>query len=222
MDSQTQSSLSSTLDRRLAAYAAVAAAALAAPAIPTADAVIVTNNINLTIPATIDGAYINFLTGATGSSGGTVVGWDINPYLTNGVFTFFWTTTAATNGGGVATGPATGVYASLNPGAIVSAAATFIANSGGGGAGSTINFQSSGQHILGFRFLNEATSAINYGYAVFNNTGPSGFPATLVSYSYENSGAAITVVPEPSTFALFGVVAAGALGLRQWRRRKAA
>ncbi len=30
------------------------------------------------------------------------------------------------------------------------------------------------------------------------------------------------VVPEPSTFALLGVMAAGALGVREWRKRKAA
>ena len=29
-------------------------------------------------------------------------------------------------------------------------------------------------------------------------------------------------VPEPSTFALLGVMAAGAFGVREWRKRKAA
>lgn len=209
------------LDSRLAAYAAVAGAALAAPALPSADATVVTNNINIAIPANIDGVYLNFLTGATGTSGGTTAGWDINVYLTNGVFTFFWNNTAPSVSGGVDTSAGGNVYASLSPGAVVSAASPFTASSGGGGAGSTVNYQSTGQHILGFRFYNEATAAINYGFAVFNNTSPNGFPATLVRYSYENNGGPITV-PEPSTITLLGLVAAGGLGLREWRRRKAA
>jgi hypothetical protein len=203
------------INKRLAGYATLAAAALAAPVV--ADATVINSGIvNIPVPADSDGVDINFLTGATGTASFT--GWDLNAYLTNSVFTFFW----PSGGGGVDTASGANVYASLTAGSVISAASPFTANSGGGGAGSTINFQSTGQHILGFRFLNEATSVVDYGYAVFNNTGPSGFPATLVSYSYENNGGAITVVPEPTTFALLGVMAAGALGVRAWRKRKAA
>ena len=211
--------LNSRIDSRLVAYATLAGVALAAPAV--AEATVITNNINLPIPANIDGVYLNFVTGATGSSGGAVSGWDINPYLTNGVFTLFWplpTTTA----GGVDTASGANIYASLVAGNVVSAASPYTQNAGGGGPGSTVNYQTTGQHILGFRFVNEGTGVVNYGYAVFNNTAPTGFPATLVSYSYENNGGSITVVPEPTTFALLGVMAAGALGVRAWRQRKAA
>src|SRR4051794_23991305 len=205
-------------EKRLAAYTALAAASVAAPAMmPSADAAVVTNNINLSVPATIDGVYLNFVTGGTGSA--AFAGWDINPYLTNGVFTLFWPTG---NSGGVETSPGSAVYASLSPGAIISAASTFTAAAGGGGPGSTINYQTAGQHILGFQFTNENTGIVNYGYAVINNGASAGFPATIVSYSYENTGAAITVVPEPTSFALFALAAAGAVGVREWRRRKAA
>jgi hypothetical protein len=45
----------------------------------------------------------------------------------------------------------------------------------------------------------------------------------IIGYAYENTGAAIPagVVPEPTTMALLGVMAAGALGVREWRKRKA-
>ena len=216
MKTITQTAMS--LDKRLAAYAAVAAATIAAPAVPTADATVITNTVNLALPATADGVYLNVVTGA--SSVSAVAGWDLNPYLSNGVFTFFWP--SATTGGGVATGAATNVYASLSAGAVISSASPFTASAGGGGPGSTINFQSTGQHILGFRFVNEATGIVNFGYAIINNSAPNGFPATLVSYSYENNGGAITVVPEPSSFMLLGLAAAGAFGVREWRKRKAA
>ena len=42
------------------------------------------------VPNNADGVYLNLLTGATGTTGSSVPGWDINPYLANSVFTFFW------------------------------------------------------------------------------------------------------------------------------------
>jgi hypothetical protein len=50
-----------------------------------------------------------------------------------------------------------------------------------------------------------------------------GFPATIVDWAYENSGAGIVtgMIPEPSSMAL-GCLAAGAAGLAAWRKRKAA
>lgn len=52
-----------------------------------------------------------------------------------------------------------------------------------------------------------------------------GFPATIVDWGYENSGAGILtgagMIPEPSSVAL-GCLAAGAAGLAAWRKRKAA
>jgi hypothetical protein len=219
MSPKNKTNFSPRLDSRLIAYTALAGAALAAPALPSAEATIITNNINLAIPADADGIYLNFLTGATATA--AFSGWDINPYLSNAVFTLFWPN-SATTAGGVDTASGANIYAALTPGSVVSAASPYTRAAGAGGAGSTINYQTTGQHILGFRFLNEGTGVVNYGYATFNNNAPNGFPATLVSYSYENNGGAITVVPEPTTFALLGVMAAGAVGVRVWRRRNAA
>lgn len=209
------------VNARLTTYATLAGVALAAPALaPSAQAAVITNNINLAVPSTIDGFYLNFATGGTSASGDALAGWDWNPYLTNSVLTFFWNNTAPSVSSGVATAVTGGTYLSLAPGTVVNAASIFSASSGSGGAGSTIAYQGTGTETLGFRFYNEATAAIDYGYATIKTTATSGFPATVLSYSYENTGAAITVVPEPTTTALLGLgaLALGASGVRRWRQ----
>ena len=149
--------------------------------------------------------------------------------------------------GGVAA-TTNGTYISLAPGTVVGPASTY-SNAVAGTAGSP--FQGTGTEILGFRFTNEGTGAVDYGYLTMSTTaangGPStslpgvafgttkglaspnvpnatGFPCTIMSWSYDDTGAPITVVPEPSTAGLLtiGALAAGALGLRKWRRQRAA
>jgi predicted transporter len=204
------------------------AAALAGTAgmIGDANAVVITSNTPISVPANSDGIYINFLNGAA-TTPASNPGWDFNPYLINSVLTFFWPSNAASPSGGVAS-TATGPYLSLTPGTTISSASTFSQSAGVGGPAATVAFQSAGIHILGFRFLNETTATTNYGYLTISNgvtAGAAGFPATILSYSYENSGAAITVmaaVPETSTAAMMslGALALGALNLRLVRRQR--
>ena len=86
------------INGRLAAYATLAGAALAAPAIPSADATIVYSGIvNYSIGNNFDGLYINFVTGATGTSSGAVPGANFNPYNGGTGLQFFWN--AGVNGG---------------------------------------------------------------------------------------------------------------------------
>ena len=51
-----------------------------------------------------------------------------------------------------------------------------------------------------------------------------GQPRAIVEYAYENTGAPILAgaIPEPSTLALLSVMGLGAVGVRAWRKRKAA
>ena len=85
-------------------------------------------------------------------------------------------------------------------------------------------FLMTGTHILGFDFVN-AVGMTNYGYMTMSNTGARlDFPDHVLGWSFDNTGAAITVpVPEPATRASKRYRAAlGALGLREWRRQRAA
>jgi PEP-CTERM motif len=217
MTPKTKLSVVPRLDARLTAYAALAGVALTAPAVMKA-AVVDSGIINLSVPNTFDGIYFNFLTGASGTTSGSVPGWDWNPYNSGTAVSFFWNGTPANSNSGVA-GTTTGPYLNLAPGSLVSAGSVFTAVTA---STATTAFQGTGIETLGFRFFNETTSAINYGYVQLSSTATSGFPLTIVRYAYDNAGVPITVVPEPSTVALFGAIATGAVGLRAWRKRKAA
>ena len=198
------------------------AAALAGAAAPmsNANAVVVTFNAPISVPNTFAGVYINLLSGASGITPASVPGWDFGPWGNGGTLTFFWNGTPASSSGGVAS-TTTGPYLDLAAGTTISSASTFSATAATAQAAA---FQSTGTHTLGFRFFNESTSAINYGYLSMTTTGPLGFPATVNGWSFENSGAAITVaaVPEASTTAMFamGALALGAMNLRRLRRQR--
>ncbi len=132
---------------------------------------------------------------------------------------FFWGNPQA-NEGGVA-GTTTGPYLSLAVGTIVGPASVYsVAVAGTTGS----PYLTTGIWTLGFRFFNEGTGATDYGYMTMQTTATSGFPATILSWSYDDTGAPITVVPEPATaaFLTIGALAAGAIGLREWRRKRAA
>ncbi len=213
---------SSSVQSRLALCAAALAGTAAA--IPSAQATVITNNTAIPIPANTAGVYINFVTGQTGTSAGAVPGWDFNPYSSSGVLGFYWSTDLAGSlrGAGVATDATSNLYANLAAGTTVSSSSPFTSAI----QGTSANYRGTGTEILGFRFVNESTGTLNFGYLTITTIGSTGFPATITSYRYENNGGAITVaaVPEPSTVALLTVTALtlGAAGVRNWRRQHAA
>jgi hypothetical protein len=190
-----------------------------------ANAVVVTSTTSIPVPNNTDGVYINFLTGAA-TTPASNPGWDFNPYNASGTaITFFWPGTPANSSGGVASVGSPSTYVDLAVGATISSASTFTAAAGGAGTAPTVAFQTAGNHILGVRFFNETTSAINYGYVRLTTGGAGGFPAVVTGWSYENSGAPITVmaaVPEASTTAMMalGALALGAANLRRMRRQQ--
>jgi hypothetical protein len=191
--------------------------------VPEAHAGIVTFNTPIPIPPNTAGVYVNFTTGATATAAFT--GWDFNPYLAGGgsQLGFYWGTATV----GVANGVAdttTGPYSDLAIGTLVGPASTYTRVILGT---SSSPYLTTGTHILGFSFTNDNTSTVDYGYLTMTTTAgsPGGYPATIQSWSFDDSGAPITVgaVPEPSTLLLTGAaMALGARGMRRWRRQKVA
>lgn len=159
----------------------------------------------VSVPNNIDGVYYNIATGTGGTSGGSVAGWDINLYATASALYFFWPSTPASSHGGLADGSGT-VYASLSSGATIGPAGTYIVSSGSGGPAPFVNWQTTNTgHYLGVRFYNESTSSINYGWLQLDTGASGGFPATINSYCWEDSGAAITAGTTPVTLQSYSV-----------------
>lgn len=218
--------LSPRIDGRLAAYATLAGAALAAPAIPNADATIVYSGIvNFNIPSTTSGIYLNVVTGVTSTTPGGAPGWDLNPWSSSSLE--IWGNNSASPNDGVLdnfTGGAAGSVDNLPVGAVIDGSWNYgRTDSTVETSGPTAFNLNSSNNIFGFKFLNESTGVYDFGWARVSLSGTLGSqPRAIVEYAYEDTGSSIMAgqVPEPSTMALLGVMAAGALGVRAWRKRR--
>ena len=157
-------------------------------------AVIDSGPISISVPATFDGLYINVATGATGGTGAATPGWDFNPFLSGTDLGIFWAPAPA---GGVGTTAATGPLIVLGPGSTIDSSALFTRAIA---AASTL--RPTQDAYFGFQFTNEGTGAVNFGYARFTSTGPTGFPFTITRLVFENAGAPITI-PAGTTAPIF-------------------
>jgi hypothetical protein len=184
-----------------------------------ANATVVTFSTPISVPNNFDGIYLNLATGTFASSGGASAGWDFNPYNSGVSLSFFWSATPSQASGVAST--TTGPYSDLTPGTTISGGSTFAQVTA---TAATAAFQTAGTHTLGFRFYNEGTASINYGYMSLTSGGATGFPLTINSWSFENSGGSITIpaIPEASTTLMmsFGALALGAVNLRRLRRQR--
>lgn len=180
--------------RRAVLLSAAAAAAVCSLSVQAA--IVDSGPVSINIPQNIDGVYLNVVTGVSSGSAAAVPGWDLDPFAQAAGLSFFWPSAPANSQGGVSSG---GTYTNLAVGATVDGAATYLLSAQSAASGA---FRVGGTAILGFRFQNEATNAVNYGYAIINTTAGTGFPATIVRYVYENTGLPITVVG-PSTAPTF-------------------
>jgi hypothetical protein len=215
------------IDGRLAAYATLAGAALAAPAIPNADATIIYSGVvNINIPSTTSGVYLNLSSGVFATAPASVPGWDVNPWSSSAFNV--WANNSTETSNGVISNFTGGTSSTLTDnipfGTLIDGTWNYgRANSSETSGVTAFTFNSS-NNLVGIRFLNNTTNTINFGWIRFSLSGTAASqPRSIVEFAYDDSGAGILAgVPEPSTVALLGVMAAGALGVRAWRKRKAA
>jgi len=146
--------------------------------------IIVSGPVNLNVPNDIGGLYINWVTGDSGGSPPT--GWDMNPY-SNGALVFYWGGDVSEDNAGVASDGV--LYDVLGSGDSIGPSSTFIQTAQAG----TDNWLVGVDGYLGMKFLNEDTGEINFGYVHITSTSPTGFPAVIVDYAYDQSGAEITI-----------------------------
>ena len=190
------------------------AVATSSAIVSSVDAAVVNWNLNLDIPATEAGLFINIEQQVYGTSPDMNAGWDLNPNGTNALF--FGGTTA--HGTWMMVDPATGwdSASSFAPGVVVGSSYQFKALPGGnvifGNAPGL--WKENANNIFGFRFLN-AQNQVRYGYGVMY-IGANALERRLVSLSYETTGLSIVAVPAPGAVALAGL--AGLVGGTRRRR----
>lgn len=192
----------------------VLAAALASTLTAARAAIVYVDPPDVTVPATLNGGYIDFVTGQVGTNSFT--GYDLNPYRQSAATGIaFYSPTGSGVVGVTGSGPS-----ALAAGTPISPLSTFLT-----GAQPAPAFRVDGTEILGVEFVNTTTGATNYGWAEFTTTAATGFPAKLTRYAYEDTGLPIlagatggAVAPEPSTWATLGLGVFGA-GIVALRRR---
>jgi hypothetical protein len=223
MSASGKATISAAIDVRLTAYATLAGIALAAPAVAKA-AIIYSGIVNINIPSTISGIYINLVTGVTSATPTGAPGWDVNPWGNTALN--IWANNAASPQNGIITDFPSGSSATLvdniSPAAVIDNSWTYGRTATVETTGPTAFLINSSGNLIGFRFLNEATGQYNFGWARISlSSSFAGQPRSLLDYAYDNSGQPISFfVPEPTTVAYLGLMAAGALGVRAWRKRK--
>lgn len=168
--------------------------------VSSVDAAVINWNLNLDIPATDAGMFINIEQQVYGTSPDMNAGWDLNPNGANALI--FGGTTA--HGTWMMVDPATGwdSASSFNPGVVVGSGYLFKALPGGNvifGNGPGL-WKENANNIFGFRFLN-SQNQVRYGYGVMY-IGATALERRLVSLSYETTGLSIVAVPAPGAVAL--------------------
>ena len=208
----------SRLEGHFVACSALAAAAAIGSTAQTADAAIVWSGpVNISIPLTTAGVYLNFVTGVNNVNPALVPGWDVNPY-SSGNLTMF--NPGAPAGGVYVIGGGTGTTpGNLAPGTPIGAASLY-----GSGTVTTTGLLpwnlNSNANICGIRFQNEANgNQTHYGWMRIQiSAGLNTLPRAILEYAYEDqAGVAIPAgaVPAPGSVALLALGAAGLAGRRR-------
>lgn len=212
-------------DRILGATAAAVAAATGSGMVGTqaecAADIVYSGVVNIDVPITTAGVYLNVVSGVFNTSPASAPGWDMNPWSTTALN---WFNPTAPAGGVYVIGSDAGVD-NLATGTLIGAGSVFGSGASQTTGATAFNLNSS-NNLVGFRFQNEANgNQTHYGWVRVSLGGTLTSPRALVEYAYDDiAGTSIAAgdigaIPEPSTF---GLLAAGAMGLATFRRRRRA
>jgi hypothetical protein len=199
------------LRNRLGRHFAACAAASAAIGASVQAEINYSGPIDLAVPNTFTGFYMNLVTGEIAES--PMAGWDLNPYGTS-FLTFFGGSGSAVF---VNIGAYSGEVSSLPAGYEIGESSPF--NSSAGGSvwtdGLTGDWTLNAVNIIGFRFTGEASETL-YGWARFSLGADEG-QRSIIDYAYETTGGSIIAgaIPAPGAVALLGLA-----GLAGSRRRR--
>lgn len=176
------------------------AAALYLCSLPAEAAPVCRHDVDLDIPATTEGLYINLLDGVSAPAESGAPGFDVDPYASASTspadqLRFYWGASSTGNAGVVSAGDS---YAVLAAGASIGPQQLF---SRAGFTGDTSAWRAGVvRGNLGLRFHNEASGTINYGWLLISTTAGLGFPMTVHGWCFDDSGAAVTI-PADALFA---------------------
>ena len=172
-------SIAKRLDVHFAALAAVGAVAAVGATTQKAEAVIYSGLLNLAIPNTIDGLYINFSTNVHTTPANNP-GYDLNPYVTGGLWNMF-------EGGGCTEIGVGSTFTDLAPGTLIDAAGAYI-----NGSIYSAGYGSTSGGLLGLKFLH-ANGNTYFGWArlILPGATTATGPGTLVDFAYEETGGSI-------------------------------
>ena len=197
---------------RLNSHFALCAAALATgAAVGTANATVIYSEvINLAVPTTTDGVYMNVQTGAWSSTTTTPAGWDVNPYGTSTTAVSLF----AATGTGYMRNPGTTATAAtrLDVGTVVGSSAFFYGNSSATMGSGTGQWAANSSGYFGFKFT-AADAATHYGWMQLS-IGANAGTRTIVRYAWEDVANTSLTVPAPGAVALLGLA-----GFAKRRRR---
>jgi MYXO-CTERM domain-containing protein len=208
------------LSNKLNKYVAALAVAGVGAAVQSANAAVVLSGpVNINIPSTTAGVYLNVVTGVNSTVPASAPGWDVNPWSSSGLALF--SPTAPAGGAYVVAGTAgtTTTAVNLALGAPIGPSSNFGSGTSTAGAAQAIWNLNSDQNLIGFRFQNEANgNQIHFGWMrVALGATAGGQTRTIVAYGYEDqAGVAIGAgVPTPGAASLLGL--AGLAGIRRRR-----
>ena len=168
--------------RRNARLAACVAAASMTLASTAAWSAVTCFSAPVTIPATTAGIYVNLFTGAANVATASVVGWDFNPWGTSGLFLYV---NNAAGAGALVVGPGTTISA-LSAGTLISAASTFGTDTTPPDTDTSLYRAGvTPSTFLGLRFVEGGSTY--YGWMALTTTAPTGHPATINRWCFENT-----------------------------------